>query len=133
MKRFILVLLLVLSASGLFAQEYNVTFEKRYSNCTLQFIEDDNDGMFTIILMEIEYQAIPTMYIISSYNEKLIKNFLFFLVDNSPTKYPNKYDLSIIKKYENEHKELVLLDEKTIIKSNNMLQKRYNYKLELEE
>ena len=79
MKRFILVLFLFLSVSGLFAQEYNVTFEKRYSNCTLQFIEDDNDGMFTIILMEIEYLTIPTMYIISSYDEKLIKNFLFFL------------------------------------------------------
>ena len=133
MKKLFIVLLLVLSASGLFAEEeYTVTFEKRYSNCILQYYEADENGIATILMFEKGYNSIPSEYIISSYNEELLKNFLFYLVENSPKKYPNEYDLSIIKKYEKEHKELVLLEEKTNINSNNTLTKRYCYKLELE-
>ena len=83
-------------------------------------------------MYEKSYDSIPREWVISSYNEELLKNFLFYLVENSPTKFPNEYDLSIFKKYEKEHKELVLLEEKTEIQSNNTLTKRYSYKLELE-
>lgn len=130
MKKSVFFICLLFACYLIFAEENNVTFEKRYSNCTLQFIEDDTDNMYTVLLMEIKYATIPTIYIISSYNEKLIKNFLFYLVNNSPTKKSNEYDFTVIKKYENEHKELVLLEETTKVVSNNLLQKRYNYKLE---
>ena len=132
MKRFIFVLVLILSASGLFAEEYEVAFEKRYSNCVLQYYAPDSKGLSTILMYEKGYVSIPREWVISSYNDKLLKNFLFYLVENSPTKFPNEYDLSIFKKYEKEHKELVLLEEKTEIQSNNTLTKRYSYKLELE-
>ena len=132
MKRFILVLVLILSASGLFAEEYEVAFEKRYSNCVLQYYAPDSKGLSTILMYEKGYDSIPREWVVSSYNDKLLKNFLFYLVENSPTKFPNEYDLSIFKKYEKEHKELVLLEEKTEIQSNNTLTKRYSYKLELE-
>ena len=131
MKRFIFVLA-VLLCSGLFAEEYEVAFERRYSNCVLQYYAPDSKGLSTILMYEKSYDSIPREWVISSYNEELLKNFLFYLVENSPTKFPNEYDLSIFKKYEKEHKELVLLEEKTKIQSNNTLTKRYSYKLELE-
>ena len=130
MKRFILVLVALLLCSGLFAEEYDVAFEKRYSNCVLQYYAPDSKGISTILMFEIGYNSIPNEYVISSYNDNLLKNFLFYLVENSPKKYPNEYDLSIIRKYEREHKELVLLEEKTKINDNNTLTKRYSYKLE---
>lgn len=126
MKRFILVLIFVLCVSGVFAEDHKVLYEKRYSNCTLQLVESEE--MFSVILFEIKYATIPRQWIISSYNEKLIKNFLFYLADNSL----DKYDFTIIEKYEENHKELVLLEETTNINKNNTLTKRYSYKLELE-
>ena len=132
MRRFIFVLVLTLSMFRLFAEEYEVAFERRYSNCVLQYYAPDSKGLSTILMYEKSYDSIPREWVISSYNEELLKNFLFYLVENSPTKFPNEYDLSIFKKYEKEHKELVLLEEKTKIQSNNTLTKRYSYKLELE-
>ena len=127
MRRFIFVLVLTLSMFRLFAEEYEVAFERRYSNCVLQYYAPDSKGLSTILMYEKSYDSIPREWVISSYNEELLKNFLFYLVENSPTKFPNEYDLSIFKKYEKEHKELVLLEEKTKIQSNNTLTKRYSY------
>ena len=132
MKKLFIALVVLLSASGLFAEEYEVAFERRYSNCVLQYYAPDSKGLSTILMYEKGYDSIPREWVISSYNDELLKNFLFYLVENSPTKFPNEYDLSIFKKYEKEHKELVLLEEKTKIQSNNTLTKRYSYKLELE-
>ena len=130
MKKLFIVFLLLFVSFNLFAEEYTPSFEKRYSNCVLQYYELDSDGIATIFMYEIGYNSIPNEYLISSYDDNLLKNFLFYLVENSPKKYPNEYDLSIIKKYEKEHKELVLLKEETTINSNNTLTKRYSYKME---
>ena len=132
MRRFIFLICLLFACHLLFAEEYEVTFERRYSNCVLQYYAPDSKGLSTILMYEKGYDSIPREWVISSYNDELLKNFLFYLVENSPTKFPNEYDLSIFKKYEKEHKELVLLEEKTKIQSNNTLTKRYSYKLELE-
>lgn len=130
MRRFLILICLLFACNLLFAEEYEVAFERRYSNCVLQYFAPDSKGISTILMFEIGYNSIPNEYVISSYNDNLLKNFLFYLVENSPKKYPNEYDLSIIRKYEREHKELVLLEEKTKINDNNTLTKRYSYKLE---
>jgi hypothetical protein len=132
MKRelFLIVIILTIFSSGLFGEDYEVLYKNNYSNCTLQLVKSED--MYTLLMFEIRNYKIFNEWVISSYNEKLIKNFLFYLVENSPKKYPNEYDLTIIPKYDKEHEELVLLDEKTKINKDNTLTKRYSYKLELE-
>lgn len=130
MKKLFLIFLLLFVSFGLFAEEYTVSLEKRYSNCVLQYYEADSSGISTIFMYETTGNSIQKEYAISSYNDELLKNFLFYLVENSPTKYPNEYDLSIIPNYAKTHKELVLLKENTKIQPNNTLTKRYSYKME---
>jgi hypothetical protein len=71
-------------------------------------------------------------YIISSYDEKIIKNFLYYLVEDFPEEFLKKYNFSKLENYENKYGELTLIDVSTHISDNTPVQ-RYIYKLTMPE
>lgn len=108
MKRFILVLVLVLSASGLFAEDKKL-YEKKNSNSFIELYETMESPKYYILIYEKDFEEGYNYCIVNCDDKDKITVFLKYLLDHNV----NNYYSFTVSAYEVIHEELQLIKSKT--------------------
>ena len=110
MKRFILVLILFLSVSGLFAKEKKL-YEKKTSVSVIELYESTESPRYYISVYEKDIEEGYNNCIINCDDKDKITEFLKYIINHN---FNNRYTFTVCY-YELAHEELQLINEKTEI------------------
>ena len=123
MKRIILVLLLILSASGLFAKDKNL-YTKKTSVSRIELYESKEEPKYYISIYEKDIEEGYNSCIIECNNKEKLTEFLLYIINHN---LKDHYVFTVIA-YEVIDEDLELMYEKTeIVKGT--IEKRYVYYL----
>ena len=110
MKRFILVLVLILSVSGLFAKDKRL-YEKKTSVSVIELYESTESPKYYISIYEKDIEEGYNNCIVNCDDKDKITEFLQYIINHNLN---NRYSFTV-SAYEVTHEELQLINEKTEI------------------